>query len=1183
MRRITIMVSFAVVLLATLTVGASSALAQSPWWHLSVSSGPAHLPPAEEDEEGKVINGKGQVVLTAANLGDAPAHGAKIPIHIADKLPEGLKATSISAYAETEGSGGTSTPVPCKKEGTAPNESLSCSFEGSLPAYGLIEVHIAVEVLPGASPGAPDQGSISGGQAASASISHSLQISGELTPFGVEDYEMTPEEEGGAADTQAGSHPFQLTTTLALNQNEKEAPVALPKDLTFNLPPGLIGNPTPFPQCTLGQFLTVTTTVGTTPTTLPNNLCSPKTAVGVAMPTVNEPNGIFGKPLGTFAAPVFNLEPSVGEPARFGFLAFSTPVFIDTSVRSGSDYGVTVSVHNISQTAAFTKSEVIFWGVPGDSRHDSTRGWGCLEEARELTLHTPCNASEEAHPPPLLSLPTSCNGPLHSTVEGDSWAAPLSVLSFQSQPMVAMDGCNQLPFAPQIQLTPDGTAASTPTGLNVDVHVPQDGQLNPTGLANSNIKSIAVTLPEGVTLNPAAADGLQACSESQVGFEGTKELETGIQTMLFSPTLPQDGLSFCPDAAKVATVKIKSPLLPAGQPLEGAVYLATPAPFEEHRNNPFNSTVAMYLVARDPASGTLVKLPGSVTLDQQTGRISSTFENTPQLAFEDAEIHFFGGERAPLATPDRCGVYTTEATFTPWSGNAPVHSTSSFEVKTGPNGTPCPSPLPFNPSLSAGSPNINAGSFSPLTTTISRSDGNQNIQTVQLHMAPGMSGILAGVPLCPEAQANAGTCDAASLIGETIVSVGLGGDPFTVTGGKVYLTEKYQGAPFGLSIVNPADAGPFHLGTVVVRAKIEVDPRTAQLTITTGEIPHILKGFPLQIKHVNVLINRPGFTVNPTNCAPMAITGNIGSVAGGTSPVSDPFQVTNCAALKFTPHLAVTTAGKASKANGASLFFNVTYPKGSIGSQSWFNEVKFTFPKQLPARLTTIQKACLAATFESNRGACPPASIIGHAVVHTPVLPVPLEGSVYFVSYGGAKFPDAVLVLDGYGVHIELHGETLIKNGVTSATFRNTPDVPFQSLEVNIPSGPFSEFGTNLPHEGHNFCGQKLVVPTFFKASNGAEIHQNTPVGVSGCSTKASIASRNVKGRNITLTVYAPAAGKLQAGGKGLSSSSKSAAGTEFTTLTLHTKRAGKSKRHVQVVFTPAHGRKQTLRITLRA
>jgi hypothetical protein len=265
-------------------------------------------------------------------------------------------------------------------------------------------------------------------------------------------------------------------------------------------------------------------------------------------------------------------------------------------------------------------------------------------------------------------------------------------------------------------------------------------------------------------------------------------------------------------------------------------------------------------------------------------------------------------------------------------------------------------------------------------------------------------------------------------------------------------------------------------------------------------------------------LNRPEFTFNPTSCDKLAfkstilgaplgaqtnLNGSLGYAAqpGATSPFTSPFQVTNCAALKFQPKVAVSTAARSTKANGASLNFKISYPKGAMGSQSWFNEAKFVIPKQLPARLTTIQKACLAGTFEHNRAACPTASKIGTAIVHTPVLPVALQGPVYFVSYGGAKFPDAVLVLDGYGVHIELHGETFIsgKTGVTSATFRNTPDVPFESIEVKVPAGPNSEFGANLPGEKHNFCGQKLIMPTLFKAQNGLEIHQNTKVSVTGC------------------------------------------------------------------------------------
>ncbi len=486
-----------------------------------------------------------------------------------------------------------------------------------------------------------------------------------------------------------------------------------------------------------------------------------------------------------------------------------------------------------------------------------------------------------------------------------------------------MEGCNHLQFGPQIKVTPDGTRASTPTGLDVDVHVPQEGQLNAEGLAQSNIRGIQVTLPAGVTLNPSAADGLAACTANtssplggalgvpgnQVGYQGIRELEgePGVSAPTFTPYKPQStdalaagfsepfqqGVNFCPDASKVATVEIKTPLLP--NPVTGAVYLASPQNFNVFPpENPFSTHVAMYIIAEDPVSGALVKLPGRVELGGEPGssgelapgQIRSFFEDNPQLPFEDAEVHFFGGERAPLATPDHCGTYTTQALYTPWDGGEPVHSSSSFQITSGPNGGPCPGPsLPFTPELRSSVTNINAGSFTSLSTTLSRPTGDQDIGSVTLHYPPGVSGLLSGVELCGEPQADEGTCAPNSQIGETIVSVGVGGEPFTVTGGKAYITGPYNGtgsctpgqpgcAPFGLSIVNPAKAGPFVLQQgrpVVVRAKVEIDPTTAALTVTTDPsgahaIPTIVEGFPLQIQHVNVLVNRPGFTFNPTSC-----------------------------------------------------------------------------------------------------------------------------------------------------------------------------------------------------------------------------------------------------------------------------------------------------------------------------
>ena len=415
----------------------------------------------------------------------------------------------------------------------------------------------------------------------------------------------------------------------------------------------------------------------------------------------------------------------------------------------------------------------------------------------------------------------SCTGPLQTTLSTDSWSEEGTFTPpLESSVQPSLDGCNRLPFEPSITVAPDGQQGSSPTGLSVGIHVPQEALLNKTGLAEANVRDTAVTLPAGIGLNPAAADGLQACSESQIA-------------------LSADTAPACPEASKVATVEIKTPLLPNA--LTGAAYLAA------QDANPFGSLVALYIVAQDPVSGTLVKVAGEVTPNAVTGQLVATFKNTPQLPFEDLTLHFFGGSRAPLGTPAACGSYTTRASIAPWSGNAPAEPTSTFQITSGPNGSPCASPLPFDPSLAAGSTNIQAGAFTPFTTTMSREDGNQSLDAIQLHMPDGLSGSLSGVKLCGEAEANAGTCGPESLIGHTVVSVGLGGNPYTVTGGEVFITGPYKGAPFGLSIVNPAKAGPFDLGKVIVRAKIEVDPTTAALTITTDAsgpyaIPQILDG-----------------------------------------------------------------------------------------------------------------------------------------------------------------------------------------------------------------------------------------------------------------------------------------------------------------------------------------------------
>ncbi len=1045
-------------------VSVAPALAESPWWHVSSGARPTHLPPG----------GSGDVVVYVTNLGDATVNGSSAPVTISDALPQGLTPTSVSASAGLVGSSGgaecTVTP-------------LSCTFSGTLPPYEQIEVTIAVEAGTNVAAGSQNEVSVSGGGAPAVSVDRPVTVDSTPTPYGIEDYELLPENADGSPDTQAGSHPFQLTTMLALNQTaDPTKPPALVKDLHFQLPPGLIGNPTPFPRCKDATFAdNFNFIVG----------CPANTVIGVAMVTLDEP-GLLG--LVTVPVPVYNLEPSEGEPARFGFEVLAVPVILNTAVRTGGDYGVTVSVSNISEVPAFAGSLVTLWGDPGDPRHDGQRNWACLGNLwPEIALGQDgekCEPLGESNPPPFLSLPTSCGNPqtepLSSSVTTDSWADPTAlsaptVYRWQdgSGAPLALDGCNRLAFEPSISVAPDGPAASTPTGLTVGVHLPQEAILTSNGLAQSDLRNTTVTLPAGVQISPAGADGLGSCSLGQIGLE--------------SASAPA-----CPEASKIGTAELTTPLLT--RHLEGSVYLAA------QDANPFGSLVAMYIVVEDPRDGILIKFAGEVTLDEHTGQIVSTFKNTPQLPFEDLKLHFFGSARAPLSTPALCGGYTTKASFGPWSGNAPAEPTSTFDITSGPNGSECPgATLPFSPSLTAGTTSIQAGGLTPFTMTVSREDGQQNVQQIQLHMPPGMSGLLTGVELCGEAQADAGTCGPNSLIGETTVSVGLGGDPYSVTGGKVYITGPYEGAPFGLSIVVPAKAGPYDLGAVVVRGRIEVDPTTSALTVTTNSpsqgyaIPHILDGIPLQIKHVNFVTTRPGFTFNPTNCDPMGVTGSISSVEGSSSAVSVPFQVTNCAILGFKPGFSVSTSGKTSRANGASLHVLLTYPKAAFGSQANIGKVKVDLPKQLPSRLTTLQKACPDSTFNANPGACSAGSRIGTAKATTPLVPVPLEGPVYFVSHGGAKFPELIVVLSGYGVTVQLHSETFInKAGITSSTFRTIPDVPVGTFELTLPQGPDSALAAN-----GNLCTSTLKMPTAFTAQNGMVIHQSTPITATGCPKRA--------------------------------------------------------------------------------
>ncbi len=890
----------------------------------------------------------------------------------------------------------------------------------------------------------------------------------------------------GAPYAQAGGHPYAITTYIDLNKSLDYAsgprdPDA--KDVVTNLPPGLLGNPAGIAQCSLSQLSPANGNV------FPPPECPTSSQIG----TVTLQVEFFeAKVMTKLATPLYNMVPPTNAPARFGFSALGTPITIEGNVRNGGDFGVTVGSYNIPIILPLAGIEITFWGVPADPSHDYARcpwyGFSSIAACEEQTnLSTPRPDPEP--PKAFLTLPTSCTPPggsFQTSLQVDSWAAPGTWLeqslvnhlppAYPAQPSEwgpsqGIIGCDLTPFQPSISVQPTNAQADTPSGLNVDIGLPQDGLLNPTGIATADVKKAVVTLPEGESVSPSAADGLGSCSASQIG------LTTGAPAS-------------CPDSSNLGTVEIETPLL--SDPLHGEIYLGKPEcdPCSTE-DDLAGRLVKLYLVVE--GHGVILKLSGRVEMNPATGRITTTFDNNPQLPFSHLKLNFKAGPRSPLVNPHSCGTYSTEAVFTPWSGNPPAMTSSSFTITTGPEGRPCPgSSQAFAPSFAAGTTNNQAGAFSPFSLTFGRQDGEQQLGGVSLKFPPGLLGTLSAVSLCPEPAASDGGCPASSEIGGLTVGAGAGANPFYVTSGKIFLTGPYGGGPFGLSIAVPAVAGPFNLGTVLVRGSVKLDPVTTALTITTDPLPTILDGIPLDLRTVNVNVANPGFIFNPTNCSPLRLTGVLNGGAGGTDNVSNGFQVTNCGRLAFSPKFTVSTPGKTSRANGAGLTAKIVYPKDAEAN---IGKVKVNLPKQLPSRLTTLQKACPDSVFNANPDNCPQASKIGFAKAITPVLPEPLTGPAYFVSHGGEAFPDLILALKGYGVNFDLVGTTFIsKAGITSTSFKQVPDVPIDSFELTLPQGPNSALAAN-----GNLCKSKLVMPTAFIAQDGAEIHQNTPVTPTGC------------------------------------------------------------------------------------
>jgi hypothetical protein len=1099
--------------------GYAHAETAAPGWELTSTVFPTNIAPG---------GGTGALQLDVFNVGAAPSEG---PVTVTDTLPPGVLAVEAGDVESVSFGGGV--PIgtlgfwDCSGNGGGPVEGatvVTCTGDPvnlphlpvpqTIKPYGAGIAHIAIAVRAQTStPGTLfNHVTVSGGGGGVASTESAIVLDASpASAYGVQGVDGWASNADGTLDTQAGSHPYEIFFAFNFNsklEQEELVPVGgNTRNITVSLPPGLVGNPTAVPQCKREDFN--------------QENCDPSTQVGVLVAS-----DFGGHPVPSRTGhPVYNVVPPPGVPAAFGLVLAGQQVFLEAGVRSGGDYGLTVHVHNLQILEGNLRilgARVVLWGEPADPSHNEYRD-------SQFWEHGQCNAGIEqqfgsagcvsqAPRVPFLTLGGACGGAVSTGFLASTWetgeTAPGSFLSHDANLNEAgLTGCDHLRFGAAISAQPDTSSADTPAGLTVEVHVPQEGLVTPGALATSDIKGTTVVLPAGVVINPGQAAGLQACQPGPTG-----ESSPGVVSHPGRDNLPLagengeeqrfDGPAACPNASKVGEDEIETPLL--AKPLKGNVYIL--------QSNPPH----LKLLVAASGEGVNLKLVGDTELCETTGQVINgktcespgqlitTFSETPELPFTNFKLSFSGGAQAALDTPTRCGTYTTTSDFTPWSAPAvsDVFPSSSFAINSGPGGSACPSgTLPFGPSLIAGATSPKGGAFTGFSLLLQSGDGQQRIERLQFKLPQGLSGMLSAVPLCPEPLAAQGTCSSASQIGHSTVASGPGPYPLTIPQpgdpeSPIYLTGPYQGAPFGLTIVTHVIAGPFNLGNVITRAKIEVDPHTAQVTVTTDPLPQVIDGVPTDLRLVNAVIDRPGFMFNPTHCAPAAFAGSAWGTpppgaggTGATAAIASSFDVVGCKGLGFAPSFKVSTSGKTSRSKGASLDAKVIYPAVPQGTEANIASVKVDLPKQLPSRLTTLQKACTAAQFNANPAGCPSASVIGHATAITQVLPVPLTGPAIFVSHGGEAFPSLIIVLQGYGVTVNLVASTFIsKSGITSSTFKTLPDVPFKTFDLNLPEGKYSALAAN-----GNLCTSKLKMPTAFVGQNGAVIHESTPISVTGC------------------------------------------------------------------------------------
>lgn len=953
--------------------------------------------------------------------------------------------------------------------------------------------------------------------------------------------------------TQAAGHPNYGITDFKIASTEvggAEVPLGVLKRVRVDLPAGLSVNPTAVPLCPMPAFESIEVSEGV----YGPSACEPATIVGKDYVTVVvEPlEHIYADvPL---EGDVYNLEQPEKVPAEFGVAIDLAPLGLagayahtileggvswheEAGVSPSGDYHELFKINDVSAKLPLLESRLEFYGNIGEGG--------------------------------FLTLPSTCNVVQTTQIEVESYEGEAASTSFTTP--IGATGCGLVPFEPKLTLTPGTGQSDRPNGATFDLEVPQN--VEPEGINSSTLKTTTVTLPEGMTLNPSVANGLEACTDAEFG----KSSESPVA---------------CPFKSALGSVEIKTPTLP--EALKGSIYAGapvagkSPASGDEYR---------IFLNAESTRYGVAVRLVGNVSANEQTGRLTATFADNPESPFSNFILKFNEGTNGPLANPLVCGKASADASLTPYTDVPPTLSlvTEPFTVDFDGKGAACPSPLPFSIAQSTSSTPTTGGASSSFTLNLVRPEGNQYLSEVSTTLPEGVVAKIPSVPLCGEAEVAAKSCPAASAIGTATVSLGSGSKPYSLTG-TVYLTgpmksvsvKAYpsppEGAPYGLLVlVNAEKVGPYNYGIIATKATINVDPYTARVTVSS-QLPTIEGGVPLRMRTLDIAVTHENYILNPTSCAMLATESTFISTMGAKDSVSTPFQATGCESLAFEPSFKAYSNARHTRKRGASLKVGVTQKPGEASIKS----VTTTLPKKLPSRESTLKHACPEATFAANPFACPAGSRVGGATAKTPVLPDELTGPIYVVSHGGRAYPDLDVVLKGDGVTFILVGNTSIKKGITHSKFLTVPDVPITSFKLKLPIGRHSILSGN-----GKFCKKPMYMPTTIIAQNGKKVTQKTRIHISECPVE--VLKRKVKGDKVVLTVKTASAGKLGVSGKFLRHIHKTVSKGGKTKLVAKLSASGKSalrarghiKVRIKVRFVPKansnHASKAFVSATLRA